>query len=284
MTLESNLNTIYGPDNHFLSGQQKANARQPDVGSQPDEQGQTQILGYSKNDIAPEYMIAIKCDRPANANGYPNKGGTKTNVAARNVVIIRAPIEESITLKLESTWAPVVQSHLPGDVLGKISQLATGRALESKYMSRRIWTGTTPLDFTLNLKFKAYNNTKLDVVQPCMELQKMILPYSGGKVAGELLLSPPGPSPFKELSNFVSAHEKGEIITIAYGMFLLIKRVIIKDVEIKYLSQMAITGEPVEAEAMVHCQTYEILTKESIGSLSREDGVYNTFRTSIENA
>jgi len=230
-------------------------------------------LGYLKKDIPPQYLIGIRIERPINATGYQK---VLDNKVFRNIVMIYAPVKDKINLRLESTWSSLVDSSGQAGKIGALFQVA-GRSLANQYISRRMWTGTAPLDFTISMEFRADRNPKQEVVQPCMELQKLVLPYEGagaGKRFSKLFLSSPGPNPFKELTD-ATGLDAGEDITVSYGSLLRFKRVIVKDVEIEYSNQFTREGLPISANATIHFQTYEILTKESLGSSSRRDSIYN---------
>jgi len=237
---------------------------------------QTMNLGYLGTDIKPEYLIAIKNIFPVD---YAN---SQSDNLQSSSVVIRAPLAEKVGFKMESQWSTIARISAITVEAQAIALASTGRALSSRWLTRKIWMGTTPLDFTLNLQFRAESDPNLEVVQPCVELQRMILPYSGGKTAGNAFLTPPGPSPFKEITEVVDWASDGEITYISIGMLLLIKRAIVKDVVIEYLPGFTKSGLPIAANAAVHFQTYEILTKESLNSNANEGGVYNLNSSSIE--
>jgi len=229
-------------------------------------QSSSLVLGYRGSDIKPEYLVSIK-------NFFPRD--YKNNSNGNSSVTIKAPLVEKFGLKLESQWSAIINGNAITDTAQALSQLAFNRSLASKYMSRRIWTGTTPLDFTLNLQFRAIEDAKLEVVRPCQELQRLILPYSGSGKLDKIFLHPPGPSPYKEAAANFDYFNEGEITYVAIGTLLLMKRVIVKDISIEYLPQFTKDGDPIAANAAVHFQTYEILTKETITDKTDSGGIYN---------
>ena len=229
-------------------------------------------LGYQGTDIKQAYLVAIK-------NILPRDYGTNTGESS---ITIKAPLAEKFSMKIESQWSPIVSGNVISTFANAVTQLVAQRSLATKYMSRRIWTGTNPLDFTLNLQFRAIKDADLEVVRPCQELQRMALPYMGDSRLDGLFLHPPGPSPYKEASENFKFFNEGEITYVAIGNLLLMKRVVIKDVTIEFLPQFTKEGKPIAANAAVHFQTYEILTKETLTGTANEGAVYNTNNVTIE--
>ena len=244
---------------------------------------------------AKRFVGFVKC-------GYVSADGRKvpdeylvkiTSIRNRSTVI--APLQEDISIQVESRWDPFI----PVDLLARgnaVVQAFTGlfeerRSLVTRATSRRIWTGSTPLTMSLKLKFEAVRNPYQEVVLPGMMLQSMALPsdpsvgYTKGQgIVGNLealtslALKPPGPNPFSlddvltgrksfpdmDESEITSSTKSGDFIMIEIGRLLTFFNVIIRESTISYKTKFAQEGDPVEAEALVIFETYEMMTIESL--------------------
>lgn len=232
-------------------------------------------LGYIQTDLKDEYIVEIIDKRP---EVYVKKAG------GSRIIIIRAPMQEQITTATESSWSPLAASSYLS-TFKELSQLLTGRSLVSKYTSRNFWSGTTPMNFTLNLKFQAINDTEQEVLYPIIELQRMSLPFSGhgedatsaGEFFANTFLAAPGPDPYtiggKSIRGrlglggyFPAIYED---ITVKIGKLLTLRKVVVKSIQIQTPPKFTQSGAPIEANATIQFQTFEIQTKESL------DGIYN---------
>ena len=199
---------------------------------------------------------------------------------AKYVCTINAVLQETINFKTSSSWTPIIPEFL-SSAANVVSQFIPGFSLASSIASRRIWTGTEPLDLTIKFKFEAYKNAEIEVVVPCLVLQQLALPARSGTGAAELFLIPPGPSPFgPETEKVINAIKTtynyytgkvaeistsiGEHTKISLGTFITFQDVIVTAVEVNFDKRMDTNGFPVGADAKVTFQTYEIMTKEKL--------------------
>jgi len=230
------------------------------------QSGANQVLGYQGRDVGSEYLIWIHDKRPW-LSGEKTRLGIKTRRQHSTPIIIRALLQDKIDLTTEARWSPLLASSVVTAVAEEVATVAAGRTLVSRWMTRQMWRGTSPLEFTLNLRFEAESNAETEVLCPCRELQRMSLPYIGDQKFGEQFLSPPGPLPASWAgTRFLSGTTKGEDITIRVGKLLNIKRCIIKRVTVSILPKFVVGGAPLSANVTVNFQTYEIITKESLDS------------------
>lgn len=241
-------------------------------------------LGDWRSDLPDQYAVTIIDRRP---KAYTDAAGVPW------VVTIRASLQEKISTRTEATWSPLTAGAFAQKIFGGLMQYITERSLVSQYASRRIWTGSTPLDFTLNLKFEAVKDTGKEVLRPIVELQRMSLPFSGvddatGSVRrflAKAFLYPPGPDPFAgvrigEIREYFTEYKHTpdyyEDITVNIGRIMEIKRSVVKDVMIQQSPKFDRWGRPVEAIATVHFQTFEIVTKEDIDKIYKQTGVLSS--------
>lgn len=211
------------------------------------------------NDIPKEYMVKI--------------------VSSASKIKIRALLQDKISLRVGSEWAPFSSSNWLSKKAKEIFAFATTRTLLPRFATRRIWQGTTPMALTLPLKFEAEEDARMEVLMPCKELQRMVLPqqYStqkeqttlGERVYGAFTLLPPGPNPFSfDWASSESERGKwrgvGDIITIHIGDFLRFKTVIVREVTVDFANKFTKFGLPISATVSVQFETFEILTKDAL--------------------
>jgi hypothetical protein len=227
--------------------------------------GQLTKVGWTDTDIPDEYKVKI--------------------VSALRKVVIIAVLQESFDFTMESDWVPMVPIS-GGSMAGKLNELmqfATHKTLVTRFTSRRIWQGTTPVSITLTLIFESLNDSLNDVLRPVKELLALASPGLGskpwsftfmGKTHTVPLLEPPGPTPFSVpelgtmkagqfLSNALKGLSEGDHISLAIGTHFEFSNVIVKRVMPKFDSRMDVHGYPIKAEVTVVFETYEIMTKEA---------------------
>ncbi len=235
-------------------------------------------LGYQGTDIPEEYMVEIHDSRPAS---YVESQGTGVYTSTskykfKEQVTIRAPLQHDINIKTTANWSPLTASSFAPKMVAEAVLLATGRSLVTKWGSRQIWTGTSPLDFTLNLRFEAVNDPEKEVLAPIRELQRMILPYTRGKHGDKMLMLPPGPLATGGIRKFFGlSQDEGEIISVRIGKLLRMNKVIIREIDKTIMNRWEEGGNPISATVAIHFQTYEIMTKNSL-----ENEVYHVSKSS----
>ena len=211
-------------------------------------------IGYMQEDVGEEYIILIHDDSPMLYQG----GGVRTSTKKRREVLIRTVMQEKFEMSTKSEWRPMTAATLLTR-LGIEPTAWFGRTPLNRWVTRRVWTGTTPLQFSLNLKFIAENDAEREVLLPCQELQRMCLPYRGEKVKGDWFLSPPGPSMIQWWAPEHSG--RGEIITITIGSLLQIQKCVVHDVKVTYPPAFIAGGLPKWAAVNITFETFEIQTK-----------------------
>ena len=212
-----------------------------------------------------------------------------------------APIQDKTTFRVTGEWEPFIPNVVQG-VWNQASQLLFKQALVSRYTSRRIWKGTSPIEITLNLPFNSVNDTFNNVIEPVLRLVQMAAPSEEGALAKFLpLLTPPGPSPFNTeelalvnnaaqagnsaaqairgmlpqatgavnaVSNSAQGAKKwldnGDNISIRIGDYLIFNKVVVKDVQPTFDTAHDTNGWPIRATVMITFQTYEMPTKETL--------------------
>lgn len=236
--------------------------------SQPNRQSNDyDVSPWSRAGIlrAPTVMGAVKCGvLPEIARDVPSEltvliEGRKSPTDSPYIEIY-ALLQDTFVLSTKSEWEPFnpLGDIIPEEV--KALGAAFGKSFQTRVSSRRFWKGTEPLDLKIELKFEAYKDTYKEVVEPCMNLQKLALP-SGGMFGQYNLLTPPGPNPFTLKSEQAT---RGELITIYIGRFLVFESVVVKDVSTTFSDRIARNGHPVSASTTITFQTYEVYTKEML--------------------
>lgn len=216
-------------------------------------------IGYMGVDVGEEYIVTIHVNSPP----LHVESGVRTAQTVRREIIIRTVLQEKFEMSTEAQWAPMTAATLVTS-LGKDPLALLGRSNVNRWVTRRIWHGTTPIDFTLNLRFEAEYDAAREVLMPCQELHRICLPYTGQKILGNWFLSPPGPAPIQWWAPKGEGEGRGEIITVSIGNFIQIHKAVVKDVKISFNPKFQVGGLPISANVSIHFQTFEIQTKESL--------------------
>jgi len=194
---------------------------------------------------------------------------------------VTAVLQQEIGLRTSSEWETFLPIGNITQAVNSLSQSIFGVSLQTRFSTRRIWKGTSPLEISLTFKFESIDNTYRNVVLPCEALMMMASPYS---IPGPLpFLAPPGPSPFKVtgLANAVASNPltrgaagaarfieehigEGDNIIINLGDFLEFSSVIIKDVQPVFSARMDTNGLPISATCTIVFESYEIMTRSAI--------------------
>lgn len=229
----------------------------------------------------------------------------------RNKIQVIAPLPEEISLKVESSWSPVVTANLLGKANETIQVISGGaKSAVNKAISRRKWDGSSPISISITFSFQAITNPFKEVSEPCRILQSLSLPSEGlplssgdgssmvGEVTGSVssilpTLSPPGPSPYTLDGIFSDSRSSGEIedsdlesvsssvrggdkILLELGRFLNFFNVIVKSVSMSVPTKYDNLGNPISAKVNVVFETYEMMTVESLQATYRKITTGNT--------
>jgi hypothetical protein len=168
-------------------------------------------------------------------------------------------LQKDFIMSVKSNWEPFIpplqdEINIASQFVG---QFIGGASLNNPISSRRIWKGTTPLKLSLELYFIAIRDAKKEVEEPCIRLQRLVLPNETEKLGGFLpMLTPPGPSPFDP--------NKGDQISIQVGNIIQLDQVVITEVSIRRDNKLTQDGIPISAVATVEIESYEILTKSKL--------------------
>lgn len=179
-------------------------------------------------------------------------------------------LQKDFSLELNSEWEnfmPSIAKELDGAFQAVNALFGKSQSLINPITSRRMWKGTTPLKLKLDFYFSAVNTVDREVIEPCLRLQRLVLPSKGDNFGiGSFslpLLTPPGPSPLNP--------EQGDQIKITIGNFLILEQVIIKSVLVTYDNKLDGDGLPVNATVSLEIETYEILTKEKLSKAMKKE-------------
>lgn len=267
----------------------------------------TQVLGGRSYE---EETVGINRRDPKKLNpkqvGWIHSDGMKladeykikiTSRGSSPPVMVVGAMQEKTGFRITSDWEPFVPIGGLTQLANATTQFVSGRALVSRFSSRRSWKGTTPVTINLELKFESVEHTHRNVVAPVLALMQMALPGAG------VLLKPPGPDPFRlpekvksairtagEVSadllstvgikstglknmQFRDERSGGDWITVEIGKYLKFESVIVKSVNPVFDTKMSTDGGyPISANVGVEIETYEILTKESLYSSFKTKG------------
>lgn len=197
-------------------------------------------------------------------------------------VLVKAVMQEKFKFSVTSEWEPFIPfGEGVGGMANEIVQAVSGRSLVTRFSSRRIWKGTSPIKFHFNLKFEAVEDAFIEVVAPCTAIAQMAMPSGGPKVnvgglySGQIpLLVPPGPGPFRDKDKVAVAIKgfrglgvpanQGEYISCTVGERFVFNNLIVHEPAIEYDSRLDKLGYPISAEISLELETYEIYTKQAL--------------------
>ena len=205
-------------------------------------------------------------------DGDPIDARYKVTVTSKRLKHVVVAIKQDQTsFGTTSNWSSLIPNFLK-PIVEAATQLG-GASLQNRLTSRRIWTGTSPINMSLTLTFESIVDTFKNVMEPCIRLMQMSLPSGVKWGEHELVLRPPGPSPYslagttapgflKEIVESIGLED--EKITVKFGNWLKFDSVIISEVNPTFDSRISIDGYPIKAVVDVKFQTYQIYTQEAL--------------------
>lgn len=194
-------------------------------------------------------------------------------------------LQDDLQIKVGSQWSPIVPTNALA--FGNIATQVITRGQTSfitKASSRRSWVGSTPIIMGLSLRFEAVNDAHKEVLEPCRILQSLALPSepssdTANPNSKDLLLSPPGPSPFildflgkykrsngfvSQLYDYFSESRNQEYIIVEIGNLISFWNVIVSEVQVSVPPKFTREGDPISATVNMIFETYEMPTVESL--------------------
>lgn len=262
--------------------------------------GKAALSQIASNMLFNKTLSATPYQRIGMVYGDGDQLDTKYRVSIQSTNLertITGYLQDRTNLKVLSSWERFVPfgNDWLSTAMEKVVQV-TGHSLQNIALSRRMWTGTTPISMSLNLTFEAITDAMAEVVEPCKALLKLASPsrygtfdwkgaltgaaaglkttggnlgagiasgIAGSKISADanangFFLAPPGPYPFRESSKF------GDTIQINIGEFLMFTPVIIGAAEVDFDTRIDSHGSPISAKARVDFQTYQVLGKQDI--------------------
>ena len=217
----------------------------------------------------------------------------------KNNCTVIAPIQEDITLKVESRWEPFIPTSILASANLIVQATTAGaRSVITRATTRRMWMGTSPMSLSLRLKFEAIADPFTEVVEQCRLLQAMACPSEPASAQGDFGgvydslkrgqfkeaasklpgVHPPGPTPFSlagvltgqksydtmSKADVEESAKGGDFIMIELGRFLTFWNVIISTNNVTFKSKFDPNGDPISSEVEVLFETYEMPTVESL--------------------
>lgn len=232
--------------------------------------------GQYKN---PNYIVTLKTSEiKSKEQGYLN---------------IEGYLPESLAINLTASWDNVLKDFLSGADITKaggwVGALASGantimdllgmKTAYSQISSYPTWTGTEPIQFSIPFRFDAVNDTNKDVVEPWVNLMKLVCPMKDGE-----LLTAPGPSITFDKETKVPLFNKSRVLSLSIGKFIYIRGVVVTSVSNTLFSKFDINGKPIQAEADVTLRTVFSPTVTDIENWFSYNESYGSFETNFNEA
>lgn len=170
--------------------------------------------------------------------------------SCHGAVVARLP--EELQLQSSAEWDAALAGGGPAGITNYIAQEVGGVSTRTQFASAQVWSGNAPGELVLPLEFYAQDNPKIEVVDPIIKLNKMLLPRLKGREGG--LFVPPGP-------RTILRNKSHDQITIDVGNFLFFTNVVITNVSQVFVTRdMTQSGLPLRASCEVTFRTLFSLT------------------------
>lgn len=228
-----------------------------------------------------------------NLTTNPNYQVTLTQNGTNLTVIGNAP--QDFDFNLTNEYTSLMQlagtfgvgtasvSNTAGNILKGSIGVATALGVgQAKAGTVQVWNGTSPLEFTLPISFRAYSDPLADVINPLRMLIQMASPTS---TVGFLMS--PGPSladafgsAFKSVASSIESLLGGtantnsgasflsglnKAITLRFGSGIVVPGLIITGLHVKMGSRAARgSGLPISAEATVSLRTFMVFSQNDV--------------------
>jgi hypothetical protein len=105
--------------------------------------------------------------------------------------LVSAWLPDEYAIGLTENWNFIVGGGAPSIINLGVPLFNQGARPTNQYLTAQIWSGSSPLRFSLPLRFVARRDAVTEVIEPIKTLMKAALPLANG---GAGLLIPPGPS------------------------------------------------------------------------------------------
>lgn len=185
------------------------------------------------------------------------------------------------SMSLASSWtAPYGDTSMAEKLGEKVPALGTaatavdkalkfgGASSINKIMSAKRWTQPSYFEISMPIFLDAYSDSKAEVVERLVQLLSLCAPSesTGG------ILIPPGPSPFKQVSNEVnnqtglgSQYDDPEAFTVNIGNFFSMKPAVVDSVSVNYDNIYEdVTGNPISCDFVLQMTSYFAVTREDL--------------------
>lgn len=221
--------------------------------------------------------------------------GSVTNDEIYRIDIRRGPYQvkanagAKLSVQINNQWVNVLQAlGLSGDsgqggVLANLIngfQIFSGNNFLPKILTSHVWRGSNGLEFSLALRFDAWDDARQDVVMPMIQLIMMFMPtrgqgssawasglasgisaLTGGVIAPGVVssvlsnsfLHPPGPTPFEVLHGTASQY----MVNLKIGKVWLLTDLIPTTFNMEFEDRYTKEGDPVCATATVGFQSFQ---------------------------
>jgi hypothetical protein len=186
------------------------------------------------------------------------RGDESLDSSGRRIFPIIANLPERFNLQFSSNWSTPLSGSDFAEWTGNALQSsgaeralraitgAIGISTKLRSQSMNVWESSSPLQFSIDMIFNAFNNTLADVQDKHKAILKLAAPSMG---EDRQLLRAPGPTVIDEALG-------GRSITLWIGNYLRIKNVIINSVSSDVESQFDANGIPISLAINIGVQSF----------------------------
>lgn len=188
------------------------------------------------------------------------RGDESLDSSGRRIFPIVANLPERFNLQFSSNWSTPLSGSDFAEWTGNALQSpeaeralrvitgAIGISTKLRSQSMNVWESSSPLQFSIDMIFNAFNNTLTDVQDKHKAILKLAAP-SVREEDGRQLLRAPGPTIIDEALG-------GRSITLWIGNYLRLKNVIINSVSSDVESQFDANGIPISLAINIGVQSF----------------------------
>ena len=186
------------------------------------------------------------------AHGTNNNYLVRVQCPTKGIDVI-ADLPEELAVNAASEWenrlATSSVSAIPG---GGIAAAVAGSDAIIQINTEQMWKSTSPMEIPLSLLFNHKENARLDVFEPMVKLETLVLPT----LAGGGFLVTPGPLPGK------AAAGTGHPVNVFIGRQLLLMNCIIISVANSFSNRLSKDGYPIAGQSEITIRTNKVLSAE----------------------
>lgn len=219
--------------------------------------------------LSPNYSIELFVKDAGNLDKARDSSGNP-------LFPMKANIDEKFNMGFHSTWDSPFGKSSVGDIASKLfggrvsaetidsAVGAAGFGSKLKAQSAQIWTGSSPMQFSFNMKFNAIDNTEAEIKDRHRALLKLAAPSEAFGAGSLQILRAPGPT----IADAAINPANSRCIDLRVGNYLFLRNVVITSVSSDVDALFDAKGIPIAMTIAVEIVSfYSCFTTEDIDKM-----------------